>query len=174
MVLPSSTPSVGIMVYCITPALDIYLSLPDRTPHTLMMMSHNICSMAFYNLWHCHSHLLLFYLHPSILLPSRLLLSKLTTHRQTHSQLIPMKLGYHSQISQPWPGLWHLSLWRKCGEMWWKRETIEVHHLWIILFKELIWLGLRHPPSGSLCSNIKGLQSYYLKENIEDHNLRKL
>src|SRR5882724_4027307 len=48
-----------------------------------------------------------------------------------------------SMVSQPWPDLWHLSMWMKCGEMWWKRETIVILmetrcHLWNIVFKEMI------------------------------------
>jgi len=86
------------LVYCITPALDRYVSLPDRTPHTWTMMSLNICGMAFYNLWHPHSHPSLF-LPPSIHFASIWLLpSELTTHGQTHPQLISMKLGYHPWI----------------------------------------------------------------------------
>src|SRR5882724_13142631 len=112
------------MLYCITPALDGYVMLPDRNPHTQMMMSLNICGMAFYDLWHPHSHLSLFIsihpfcFHPICFCPSRSSVDK------THPWLNSMKLGYHPQILQPWPNLWHLSLWRKCGEMWWKRQTI--------------------------------------------------
>jgi len=53
---------------------------------------------------------------PIILLPSGLLPSKPTTCGQTHPQLIPMKIGYHPWITWPQADLWHLSLWRKCGE----------------------------------------------------------
>src|SRR5882724_8816805 len=54
---------------------------------------------------------------------------------KAYPQLIPMKLGHHPQISQPWPDLWHSSLWWKGGEMQWKRQTIGTLketrcHLW--------------------------------------------
>ena len=45
------------VLYCITPVLEGYVMLP---PCTQMMMSLNICSMAFHNLWHPCFHLLLF------------------------------------------------------------------------------------------------------------------
>src|SRR5882724_11048567 len=34
-------------LYCITPALNGYVTLPDRTPQNWMMTSLNICSMDF-------------------------------------------------------------------------------------------------------------------------------
>ena len=53
------------MLYYITPALDGYISLLDRTPLTQMMMSLNICGTVSYDLWHPHSHPSLFTLiHP--------------------------------------------------------------------------------------------------------------
>ena len=48
------------LLYCFTPALDGYVILPDRTPHTLGQWHHSICGMAFYNLHHPHLYLLLF------------------------------------------------------------------------------------------------------------------
>jgi len=94
-------------LYCITPALDRYVSLPDRTPCTWMMTSLNICSMAFYDLWHPW---LFTSVHPFCFHLSQPPIDK------TYPWLIPVKLGYHPQISQPQPDLWHLSLWRKCGK----------------------------------------------------------
>src|SRR5882724_1109930 len=47
-------------LYYITPALDRYVMLLDRTPCTQTMMSLNICGTDFYDLWHPHSHLLQF------------------------------------------------------------------------------------------------------------------
>src|SRR5882724_7559746 len=163
---------------CITPALDGYIWLLNRTPCTWMIMSFNICGTVSYDLWHPCSHLLLLYFHPTILLPSSLLLSKLTTHGHQHPGLIPMKIGYHPHVSQPQPDLWHLSLWRKmCGECS-GRETIGTLketrcHSWKIVFKEMIQFSLMCPPSGSLHSNIKRLHSYYWKRNIQDHYFRK-
>jgi len=79
--------SIGVnLVYCITPALDRYLSHLDKTPHTQTMISLNICSTVLYDIWHPCSYpspLLL----SNHLLPLDLLPSKLTTHRQ-HHQLI--------------------------------------------------------------------------------------
>src|SRR5882724_9153437 len=72
------------LVYCITPALDRYVSLPDRTPHTWTMMSLNICGMAFYNLWHPHSHPSLF-LPPSIHFASILIASIRADHPWTNT-----------------------------------------------------------------------------------------
>ena len=43
------------MMYCITPALDRYIMLLDRTPHTQTMTSLNICGISFYNHWHSHT-----------------------------------------------------------------------------------------------------------------------
>src|SRR5882724_4370737 len=103
--------STGVL-YCITPALDGYVSLLDRTPHTQMMMSLNICSMAFYNLWHLllftSIHLFCFCLNCFHL--------RQPPADKTYPQLVPMKLGYHPQFLQPQPNLWHLPLWSKCGE----------------------------------------------------------
>src|SRR5882724_3222055 len=73
----------GRMVYSITPAPDGYVMLPDRTPHTQMMMSLNICSMVLYDLWPPCSSSITVYLCPPILLPSGLLPSELTTRRQS-------------------------------------------------------------------------------------------
>src|SRR5882724_5670861 len=80
------------------------------------------------------------YLCLSILLPSRLLLSKLTTLDKSCPQLILVKLGSHPWILPPLPDLWHSSLQRKCAEMQWKRQTIGTLketrcHLWKIVFK---------------------------------------
>jgi len=58
------------VLYCTTAALDRYVTLLDRTPCTWMMTSLNIGRMAFYDHWHPHLHPSLFYLCPSILLPS--------------------------------------------------------------------------------------------------------
>ena len=49
-------------VYCITPALDGYISLLDRTPHIWIMTSLNICGTVFYDLWHPHPCLPMFYI----------------------------------------------------------------------------------------------------------------
>src|SRR5882724_12325764 len=103
-------------VYCITPALDRYIMLLDRIPHTWMITSLNICGMAFYDHWHPCLHLSLFYFHPSILLPSDCFHLSQAPMDKTYLWLILMKLGYHPQISQPQPDLWHLALWRRCGK----------------------------------------------------------
>src|SRR5882724_4027309 len=85
------------MLYCITPALDRYISLLERTPHTWMMASLNICGIVSYNPQHLLSHLSLLYFHPTVLLLSSLLPSKLTTHSHKQPWLISMRIGYH-----PW------------------------------------------------------------------------
>jgi len=74
-------------MYCIIPALDRYLLHSDRTPHTQMMTSFNLCGTFLYNIQHPCLHLSL--LLPSDLLPSNLLLSdlllsELTTHVPHH------------------------------------------------------------------------------------------
>src|SRR5882724_8791757 len=98
--------------------------LPDRTPHTLTMMSHNIFHMDFYDLWHLHPHLPQFTsVHPFCFQLDCFHLSQPPTDK-AHPQLIPVKLGYHPWISQLQHDLWHSSLWRKGGEMQWKRQTI--------------------------------------------------
>jgi len=105
-----------IALYCITTALDRYIMLLDRTPHTWMMTSLNICGMVFYDHWHHHLHPSLFYFCPSILLPSDCFCLSRAPMDKTYLQLIPVKLGYHQWISQPQPDLWHLALWRRCGK----------------------------------------------------------
>jgi len=46
---------------------------------------------------------------------------------------------------------------------------------WKIVFKEMIWFNLRHPPFWfSMLESKKGYVHIYWKENIEDHYLRKL
>src|SRR5882724_11044638 len=56
----TTSPCNMFPLYCINPALDRYVTLLDRTPHTWMMTSLNICGMDFYDLWHPHSHPLQF------------------------------------------------------------------------------------------------------------------
>ena len=104
------------LVYCITPVLDGHVMLPDRTPRTWTMTSLNICGMAFYDLWYPHPHPSLFTsIHPFCSHPDCFCLSWPPADK-AYSQLIPVKLGYDPQISWPQPDLWHLSMWRKCGE----------------------------------------------------------
>src|SRR5882724_3393540 len=43
-----------VMLYCTTAPLDGYVTLPDRTPYTWMMMSHSICSKDFCDPWYTH------------------------------------------------------------------------------------------------------------------------
>jgi len=71
------------LLYCITPALDRYVSHLDRTPCTWTMMSLNICSTVLYDIQHPHSHLSLM-LPSNHLLLSDLLPSELTTHGPHH------------------------------------------------------------------------------------------
>src|SRR5882724_7597843 len=68
-------------MYCITLALDGYVTLLDRTPHTQTMMSHSICSKDFCDPWYTHPKE--YYPLSAHLLPSGLLPSKLTTHGQS-------------------------------------------------------------------------------------------
>jgi len=113
-----------------------------------------------------------FYFHPD------LLLSKLTTRRQEHPWLIPRRLDYHpGLVASAWPVplITVEEMWR----MWWKRETIRTLkqtrcHLWKIVFKEMIQFGLIYPPFWFSMLESKRLCSYYWKENIKDHYLRKL
>ena len=98
----------SFMVYCITSALDRYVMLPDRTPHTRTMMSHSICSKDICDPWYTHlkkyyppsAHLLL-----SGLLPSELLLSKLTTCGQS----MPLAIVHGSCDLGPTCGTHHCS-----------------------------------------------------------------
>ena len=90
------------MVYCITPALDGYVILPDRTPHTQMMTSLNICGTVLYNTQHPCSHASLFASIPPICLhPPHFLPSELTTHHW----LISTKLSWHTHVSWPQPNM---------------------------------------------------------------------
>src|SRR5882724_9163244 len=90
-------PNEGGVLY--HPSLDRYVLLPDRTPCTWTMTSLNICGMACYNLWHPHSHPFLFTsVHPFCFHLVIFHLSQPPTDK-THPQLIPIKLGYHPQIS---------------------------------------------------------------------------
>src|SRR5882724_3996468 len=88
---------LSISLYCITPALDGYISLPDRTPCTQMMTSLNICSTV-YDLWNPQPHLLMFIFFQLCCFHPDFLPSELTTCGQEHPQLIPRKLGYHPQF----------------------------------------------------------------------------
>ena len=83
----------------------IYLT-SGQDPRTQMMTSLNICGTVSYDIWHPHSHPLLIYFHPTILLPSGLLPSKPTTCRHKHPWLIPMKISYHPCIVFTGPVLW--------------------------------------------------------------------
>src|SRR5882724_6995646 len=112
---PFFHPPISVL-YCTTPALDGYVSLPDRAPCTWMITSLNICGMDFYDLWNPHSHQLQFTsVHPFFFCPDCFHPSRPPADK-AYPQLIPVKLGYHPWISQPWPNLWHLSLWIKCGQ----------------------------------------------------------
>ena len=152
--------SVYSVLYWITPALDRYILLLDRTPHTWMMTLLNICGTVSYNLQHPLSHpslLYLYFFHTTILHPSGLLLSELTTCGHKHPWLIPMKISYH-----PWSC--HLSL--TCGTYYCggnvenvvEETDIRDHkgdkvplediecHLWKIVFKEMFQFSLIYPP----------------------------
>jgi len=75
------------------PALDGYLSHSDRTPHTWMMTSLNICSTA---LQYMASMLSSMTIAPSNhLLPSNLLPSEPTTHRPPHCSFPHSSAGIH-------------------------------------------------------------------------------
>jgi len=103
--MPSFLPSVPWALYCITPALDGYIMLSDRTPRTQMMMSPNICGMVLCILWHPHPSSTAAYLHPPILLPSGLLLSKVITCRQTMPSADPHEAWLSSTdlATSAWP-----------------------------------------------------------------------
>src|SRR5882724_10820628 len=55
-ICPTCIHTPTLTLYCITPVLDGYLLHLDRTPHTQMMTSLNICGMILYNTWHPCSH----------------------------------------------------------------------------------------------------------------------
>jgi len=91
-------------LYCITSALDRYVTLPDRTPHTQMMMSHSICSKDICDPWYNSSEEVLPSVCPfaSIQFASIQIASVQADHPWTkHAP------GYHPQILQSWPDLWH-------------------------------------------------------------------
>ena len=96
-------------LYCTTQALDWYPLHSDRTPHTWIMTSLNICDMAVCDPWHS--------LLPSDngLLTSNLLPSELT-YLQATSSADFHKLSHHPCISWYWPNLLSLSLWGEGGE----------------------------------------------------------
>jgi len=106
-------PSVCEALYCIT-QLWIDISLPERTPHTWMMMSLSMCGTVFYNLWHPCSHLLLFTLVQSFhFCPDCFCLSWPPVEKNTLGWFPGSLAIIHSLTTLAWP--WHLSLWRKCG-----------------------------------------------------------
>ena len=138
-------------VYCITPALDRYVLLPDRTPRTQMMMSLNICGTAFYDQWHPHSHLSLFTSIQSFCFcPDCFHLSWPPMDNDTPS--VDSHEDWLSSTdlvisAQPVALITVGEMWR----MWWKRETIGTLketrcQSWKTVFKEMIWFCLMYPP----------------------------
>src|SRR5882724_9958032 len=77
---------------------------------------------------------------------------------KAYPQLIPVKLGYHPQISQPWPNLWHSLLegrWRNAVEESNNRDPkgdkvplreIRGATCGKMYLRSLIQLGLMYPP----------------------------
>jgi len=137
-------------VYCITSALDGYVTLLDRTPCTQMMTSQSICSKDFCGPW--YTHLKKYYPPSAHLLPSGLLPSKPTTCGQS----VPLAVVHRSCDLGPTCGTHH------CGEnvenaveemdnripreTKCHSETIKVTLMEKCILRSLIWSGLMYPP----------------------------
>src|SRR5882724_10743642 len=69
--------------------------LPDRTPHTQMMMSHSICSKNFCNTWYTHPKK--YYLPSVHLLPSGLVSVRIgSVQAARRGQSVPLAIVYGS------------------------------------------------------------------------------
>src|SRR5882724_12962340 len=118
------------MLYCTTAPLDRYVMLPDRTLRTQMMTSHSICSKDFCNPWYTHPKK---YYPPSAhLLPSRLLLSELTTVDKMCPWLSSMDL---TTLAQPVALTTVERTWKMC----WKRQTIGIEYVELLNKYHAAW-----------------------------------
>jgi len=167
-------------LYCITPALDVYITLLDRTPHTQTMTSLNICGMDFCDHLSPCLHLSLFYLHPSTLLPSGLLLSEPSIHWQNISSADPheaLDIIHGSCDLMLTCGTVHCG--GNVGIVVEEKDNRNSKGDKVPLgdskgathgkmyLRSLIWLGLMHPPFWFPMLESKRLHSYYWKETLK-------
>src|SRR5882724_11946909 len=114
---------------------------------------------------------------PSGLLLSDLFLSRLLPSKPTTcGQSVPLAIVHRSRNLGPTCGTHH------CGEIV-ENAVEEMNnrilretkcHSWKSVFKEFDLVRFNIIlPSGSLCSNLKRLHSYYWKENFKDHYPRR-